>query len=398
MKQEKQNRFMRSSNGKKRIGSVWIFTVIISAVLIVVGNLWASKDAALLAHPEVSARAKVTELTFDYETKDEQGQSASVFQYFNAKILSGPNKGRIVQAYQQFDSYNDTGERLVKAGDKVILYNYGLLGNEEFLFGSFARFDNVAVLGIAYLVLVVCLGKKKGLNTIISLIYTCAAVFLVFLPSVASGKNIYLMTVLICIFTIIMTLLVTNGATKKSFTTMLGCAAGVMSAAVLSIIFDKWMHLTGMIDEHSVYIKFLREGDGINLKALIFAMITIGAMGAVMDVAMDIASALNEIKLRAPDISKRELFKSGLNIGRDVMGTMANTLVLAYIGSSLCTIILRASYAGSLQELLHTESIAVEILQALIGSLGILLTIPLTALICCIVYNDNDRAELTENN
>ena len=80
------------------------------------------------------------------------------------------------------------------------------------------------------------------------------------------------------------------------------------------------------------------------------------------------------------------------------MGTMANTLVLAYIGSSLCTIILRASYAGSLQELLHTESIAVEILQALIGSLGILLTIPLTALICCIFYNDNDRAELTENN
>ena len=128
------------------------------------------------------------------------------------------------------------------------------------------------------------------------------------------------------------------------------------------------------------------DGTPINLRALIFAMITIGAMGAVMDVAMDISSSLFEVKRHAPEITDKDLFRSGLNIGRDVMGTMANTLVLAYIGSSLCTILLKISYANSMLELLNTEGIIVELLNALIGSLAILLTIPLTALVCVAVY------------
>jgi len=168
---------------------------------------------------------------------------------------------------------------------------------------------------------------------------------------------------------------------------MLGCASGVLAAALLTVISDKIMHLTGFIDEHSVYLQAMNdEGGSIDLRGLIFAMITIGAMGAVMDVAMDISSSLCELHRHAPDLSFKELFKSGMNIGRDVMGTMANTLVLAYIGSSLCSILLRVSYAGSLMEMLNTESIAVELLQAIIGSLGILLTIPLTALICSARY------------
>ena len=128
------------------------------------------------------------------------------------------------------------------------------------------------------------------------------------------------------------------------------------------------------------------EGNPINLRALIFAMITIGAMGAVMDVAMDIASSLYEVKRHAPQIRDRELFKSGMNIGRDVMGTMANTLVLAYIGSSLCSILLKISYAYSFNQLMNTESIVVELLNALVGSMAILLTIPLTAFVCCVMY------------
>ena len=184
-----------------------------------------------------------------------------------------------------------------------------------------------------------------------------------------------------------MTLILTNGTSAKSVATMLGCGAGVVTAGLLSFLFDRIMHLTGFIDEHSVYLQVMGEdGTPINLRALIFAMITIGAMGAVMDVAMDISSSLFEVKRHAPEITDKDLFRSGLNIGRDVMGTMANTLVLAYIGSSLCTILLKISYANSMLELLNTEGIIVELLNALIGSLAILLTIPLTALVCVAVY------------
>ncbi|MCR5010650.1 MAG: YibE/F family protein [Clostridia bacterium] len=379
---------MRAKNRSDNRLAIWIITVVLSAVLLFAGNRIVTRNVSIMDHPEASAKAKVTELgELVEETLDGINFSART-QYFTAKILSGENKGKTVEAHQQIDSYLDTGERFVKVGDKVILLNYGAVyDTEEWVFGNYARSEYIFVLGALFLLLLVIFGRGKGLNTVLSLVFTCLAVFCVFIPGVLSGFNIYLLTILICVFTIVMTLILTNGISAKSVATMLGCGAGVLAAALITLISDRIMHLTGFIDEHSVYLQVLGENSNpINLRALIFAMITIGAMGALMDVAMDMASSLFEVKRHAPSISDKELFKSGMNIGRDVMGTMANTLVLAYIGSSLCTILLRITYSNSLMEMINTESIVVELLNAIVGSLGILLTMPLTALVCVVMY------------
>ena len=115
-----------------------------------------------------------------------------------------------------------------------------------------------------------------------------------------------------------------------------------------------------------------------------------------MDVAMDIASSLTEIHYRNPELSFKELYKSGIRIGRDVMGTMANTLVLAYAGSSLCSTLLNITYSSSLLELLNREGVAVELIQSLVGSMAILLTIPLTSVICSVLYKR--KMKVVENN
>ena len=250
------------------------------------------------------------------------------------------------------------------------------------------------ILGGVFFLLLLVFGRMKGLNTIISLTFTVLAIFTVFIPSILSGYNIYLMSLVTCFFTIIMTLLITNGASTKSFATIMGCIFGVAVAAGLSILFEQLLRLTGMLDEHSVYLTYLDSGVSIDLVALVYAMIVIGAMGAVMDVAMDISSSLYEIRLHARDIGFTSLVKSGIRIGRDVMGTMANTLVLAYIGSSLCSILLLITYSSSLRELLNRESIVVEILQALIGSTAILLTIPLTAMVCGVMYTQKPKPDI----
>ena len=160
-----------------------------------------------------------------------------------------------------------------------------------------------------------------------------------------------------------------------------------MVAGILSVIMDHLMKLTGYLDEETLYVSLLNETNPIDLKAIIFAAIVIGAMGATMDVAMDITSALFEIKQKVPDISFWHLVQSGFTIGRDIMGTMANTLILAYIGSSLTTVLLYVSYQASLTQMLNRELIIVELLQSLCGSIGILCTIPITAFIaaglCC---------------
>ena len=154
--------------------------------------------------------------------------------------------------------------------------------------------------------------------------------------------------------------------------------------------------LTGYVDEHSYYLTLLNTETPIDLTAIIFAAITIGAVGAIMDVAMDLSSSLYELSEQVPDMTFGKLCKSGFSIGRDIMGTMANTLVLAYIGSSLSCIMILLTYTASSLDLLSREVIVVELLQAVVGSLAILLTVPCTIVICGILYIGHNNKRRTK--
>ena len=365
---------------------VWVATVVFSILIISLCNKLVTKDLEILNYGDATCKAKVTLVGEKITQSYEAGSTwENYYLPFSARILTGPRKGELITSVQESDNYSGANEKELRQGDKIILYQLSE-DSEELIFGGFARFDTMFVFGLIFCALLLFFGRIKGLNTIISLTFTCLSVFCVFVPSVLAGYNIYMTSMLCCIYITVMTLLLTNGASIKSYSTMLGCIFGVISAAIMSVLFDRIMGLTGILDEHSVYLQVLYEGREINLRAMIFAMIVIGAMGAVMDVAMDIASSLFELKRHAPQLGIKELYSSGIRIGRDVMGTMANTLVLAYIGSSLCSILLMISYSSSLQELLNRQNIVVEIMQALVGSVAILLTIPLTSLICGILY------------
>jgi uncharacterized membrane protein len=251
---------------------------------------------------------------------------------------------------------------------------------------EYFRTDKLLILTAFLVVFLLLFGHRKGFNTIVSLVFTCAAIFAVFIPSILSGKNIYISSIVICLYSIVMTFLVINGYNKKTFVAALGCFGGVIIAGILTLVMDPILFLTGIVDAESVYLTYLPTASPINLKAIIFAGIIIGAMGAIMDVSMSIASSLWEIKEESESPTFKSLYRSGVNIGRDVMGTMANTLILAYIGSSLTVILLLTVYSTSLTTLLNRELIVVEILQAIVGSFGILFALPLTSFIAAMVY------------
>lgn len=380
---------------------VWLITVAFSIVFILGASAFVCRnldimhvDGAYAERAVVESVGKIT--TESYDTGEATFEDSRM--YFYAKIKTGEFKGEKVKAAQTFDNYTaGNHERPVQPGDKIVVYNYGTSeGDADWVFGGFYRLGKIIAFGLLFGAGLLFFGHLKGLNTLISLVFTCMMVFMVFVPSILAGYNVYVMVCITCVYTIVMTLLVTSGATEKALTTILGCSFGVLVAAILEVFFDKILMLTGMLDEHSIYLGYLDSGVEINLRSLIFGMIVIGAMGAVMDVAMDISSSLHEVHYRAPELGFGELFKSGLTIGRDVMGTMANTLVLAYIGSNLCSILLLITYSSSLMELLNRENIVVEILQALIGSSAILLTMPLTSAICALLYT-NKRVRALEN-
>jgi uncharacterized membrane protein len=311
---------------------------------------------------------------------------------FEVKISSGPRKGQLILAEQSFGPFLMDKSKEVSKGDHVLLINNGI----NWFFGGYYRINRLLGLGIVFVFFIFLFGRKKGFNTVLSLGLICAAIFAVFIPSILSGKNIYLMAILVCLYNMITTPLIVMGYNKKSLAAIAGCTGGILIAGIIALVMDKVLYLTGIVDEHSRYLINLPGDLQLNLNAIIFAGIIIGAMGAVMDVAVSISSSLWEIKEKARNVTFRSLFRSGINIGRDIMGTMADTLILAYIGSSLTVVILLSVFSGSLMGLFNSEMIAVEILQAIAGSFGILFAMPLTAFFCSLIYLRNNKKNISQ--
>lgn len=314
---------------------------------------------------------------------------------FTAKILNGYKKGMKVPAVQTVDSYLPVKIKEIEVGDKILLcrINDPKDGN-YWMFAEYLRSDTLLWLGGAFIALLIVFGHIQGINTILSLTFTCVSVFYVLIPAILAGKNIYFWAICVAVFITAMTLLIVYGTSKKALCAAMGCLAGTAVSGGITSVTGYIMNLTGVLNDESLYLLYLNPENPINLKAITFAAILIGAIGAIMDVAISLSSALYEVKEKAPDTPANEIFRSGLTIGRDMMGTMANTLVLAYIGSSLSLVLLLIAYRTSWLGLFNRELIVAEILQTLSGSIGILFTIPLTSLICAWIYTIKKRTKI----
>ena len=376
---------------------VFIVMLILSIIYIIVGNKIAMKDNSLLEQvtkinypkAEVTRIIERKETPFQVDGLENQYNTDITFE---AQVKSGNHKDELVIATQSISTYITGTVKEVENGDKVLLYNEtNYEGKSVWYFMEYSRTSALLILTILFLALIVVFGRTKGLKTLVSLVFTVLSIFIVYIPAILGGQNIYAWTIVTCAFITISTVILVYGYSRKTFATALGCIAGVLVAGILTLIMNGVLRLTGFVDENAIYLEQLNSS--IDLKAIIFGGILIGAVGAIMDVSIDIASSLNEVasKMEKPDF--KEIVKSGFNIGKDIMGTMTNTLILAYIGSSLSTVLLLTASSHSIAYLFNLEMIAVEILQALAGSIGILTTIPLTSVIAAALYRYVDTSK-----
>lgn len=369
----------------------YLLTVVLSALILCFGWLYVKDDAQLFQQTGSSDMEEVLAQVVCITDDDQNISSLGSMYYveriieFDAEVLRGERKGEILSAQQLIDNVSTMGVVPVEAGDKLFLYSGEENGEIIWNAGDYYRSGQMALLLGFFCLAVLVFGRRKGFNTVLSLGYTCVAVFAVFIPSILGGHDPYLFSALTCLYVIIMTLALVSGYSRKSLASAMGCAGGVLVSGLITILMSHVMKLSGFVDDDSLYVYFMND-EPISLLAIIFAANIIGAMGASMDVAMSLSSSLNELAEQVPDISFVELFRSGIHIGQDIMGTMANTLVLAYIGSSLSTMLLFISYQASLMQLLNRELIIVELLQALSGSIGILFTIPISAASAALLY------------
>ncbi len=370
-----------------------ILTVLVCMAMLYTANKFANIGTPLqnLGATTVSEQMKVVEVVdYHYEEvvyAENPGARGESIVLFRGEFTSGYKKGTTALAVQRVDNMYAIDIRDVSVGDRVVVYkNPDPSIDAGYMFAEFHRVPVLFVMIGIFCLLLVIFGRWQGFKTLISLMLTVLSIFWVFIPAVLHRKNIYVWAIFTCIYIIFMTLLIVNGWTRKSLAAISGCVGGVLICGVIVLFCDLFLHMTGLTDENSLYLLMLDSENPISIKAVIFAAIIIGAVGAVMDVAMDISSALAEIKSQVPDISRGRIIKSGISIGRDIIGTMSNTLILAYIGSSLAVTLLMVAGQPSLLYLFNTEMIVVELLQAIAGSFGMLLTIPLTSVVCGVLY------------
>lgn len=341
-------------------------------------------------------RAKITEITKIDEEKpyDESAYTTTTY-YFKAEIKSGERSGETVKANQLIDTSALFNTKPVSEGDTVIIYQSRVGDESSWVFAEYVRSDAMIVLAVLFCAALVVFGRSKGLKTLATLILTIGSVFFVLIPAILDGRNIYFWTIVVCLYITAMTLVIVNGISFMSLVGGIGCMGGVLIAAAITLIMDLVVKLTGFTDECTIYIRGINNGS-INLRALVFAGILIGSIGAVMDVAVNIAASLHEVASKIEKPSFKELFKSGITISRDIIGTMSNTLILAYIGSSLCSVLLIIYNNGfSMLNLFNKENIIVELLKILVGSFGILSALPLTSAVSALFYSKFEKITKT---
>ena len=243
-----------------------------------------------------------------------------------------------------------------------------------------------------FFVLILLIGGKQGIKAILSLVITILLIAFVTVQSIFNGHSPITMSILTCVITIILCFIITGGINKKTLTAMLGTSGGVILSAIVAILFGYLAKLSGG-GEEAVMLSINAAHISFNFRELLYAGIVISSLGACMDIGMSIASALDELKQKNEHMTWKELMKSGMNIGKDVMATMTNTLILAYVGGSLTLILLFLSADFGIMDMINKETIASEIIGALAASTGVICTIPITSFIYALFFKEKKDNE-----
>ena len=253
---------------------------------------------------------------------------------------------------------------------------------------EYNRLPGLLVMLGLFLLVTVLVGGKVGAKSLVSLGLTVAALIYLLLPLLLKGWPTILTTFLISVLVTVATFVILGGIDGKTICACLGTLAGIAFATLFAIMAQRILKIDGYREEYAEALLQLRQtGESlIGISGLITAGVIISALGAVMDVAMSISSALQELIRINRDLTSRQLYSSGMNIGRDMVGTMTNTLILAILGSGMTLIVYIYSLGLQPAQLLSSPYISLEAVSALASSIGVMLAVPMTAAICAAVY------------
>lgn len=367
-----------------------IAVLLAAAVIFIAARIWVSpasgEDAG--AEPEEYAEydtGTVLEILSDSTEADDAADGAyRGDQLMLVEITSGRYEGETMQVYNYVGPLYGAP---LKVGDSaVLIVSTYADGSHTATVYEFNRLLALAAIIALFVIATVLVGGKTGAKSLISLVITLICIFLILLPMLMKGFPTLLTVFLICAYVAVVSFTILGGVSRKTLCASLATICGIAVALLFGLAAQALARIDGLrLADVEPLLQLRQTGTPIGLRYLLVGGIVISALGAVMDVAMSIASAISEIHSVNPSLSTKELFRSGMNIGRDMVGTMTNTLILAFLGSSFVIVIYLYSIGLQPYQLLSSSYFAIEVISGISSSIGVIISVPLTALISAYV-------------
>ena len=356
-------------------------TVLVTVLLQNFGFQSYSRFASDTLHYERAVVVEVLSEDLEYDKNLEITLGTQVLQ---VRMLNGEEEGNTLEVTnyltQTHNVYAEEGTRLIINADRPE-------GDVEPYYTVY-NYDRTVPMISCFIVLataVICIGGGKGVKSIAGLAYSLFLIVYMVLPAVFSGYSPILMSIICGVLSTAVTLLLLNGNSEKTWAAILSTVIGVICSLLFFLIMSLLVHIDGFSSSEAEGLVLISRETGLQIKDVLFAGVLISSLGAIMDTRMSIVSALYEVYTHNQGLTAKGLFRSGIEMGKDMIGTMTNTLILAFTGSAFITLLVFLSYQVQPAQLFNSNYLTIEIAQGICGTFGIVLTVPAASAIAAVL-------------
>lgn len=372
--------------------SVSVLAILLIFVLMAIPTGY--EDAAIYKGTD---RVKAKVLATDESTVKSSGLIQSGEQYCQLEILNGRFKGQEATGVNMLSGSLES-DKIFQKGDVaqvVISYKDGEI--LSVMMSDHYRIDKELLLAGMFVVLLVLFAGRTGLRAVYSFVITVLAIWKIMVPAYLRGVNPIWCGILITAFLTVLIIFLVYGWSRKTIAASSGALLGVLVTCMIGCIFTDTFQIHGAVMAYSESLLYAGYQD-LNLTRIFMSGIFIGASGAMMDLSVDITSAVNEVIEKKPEIGWREAARSGMNVGRAAMGTMTTTLLLAYSGGYIALLMTFMAQGTPLDNIFNYKYVSAEILDTIVGSFGLVTVAPFTALTSGVLLTNRRGESIRKQN
>ncbi len=325
-------------------------------------------------------RAKVVEITETKQINIPGTDAKTDVQTLNIRLLEGERKGEILRLENDYIQ--------LKEGDKFYLnYLFTDQGDEIFSVLEVDRRDKMFILFALFVVTILIFGGWQGFRSLLSLAGSFLVIGYILLPQIVAGISPVLISIIVASAILFFAIFFTHGFNKRSLIAYVGTILSVILTGVLAYLFIDLTSLSGFTSDESIYLDF-NTGGTLDFSGLLLAAIIIGALGVLDDIAITQVAVVRELFGSNNKISSREVYHKAMRVGREHVGALVNTLVLAYTGAALPLLLLFSVSDSGVLSIINREIFATEIVRTLAGSIGLIFAVPITTLLAVFVLKE----------